>query len=325
MAGLAVGFAGTPAFAATALEAIARAGYTIPLVLTRPDRPKGRGLRLEPSPVKTLALRRGLPIAQPATLKAPADREPILAVPVDVLVVAAYGLLLPPAILAWPRHGCLNIHASLLPRWRGAAPIVRAIEAGDSTGGVSIMQMDAGLDTGPVIDTVPVPIAPDDTAATLHDRIAAAGAAAIVEVLARLARDGRLDATPQPPEGATYAAKVTRADAALDWTRDATSLDRQVRAYDPVPGAHAIFGDEPVKIRAARAIARAVEADAGVVVGCDAEGIDVACGPDASSGALRLVAVQPSGGRTMPAAAFAAGRGIRRGSRFGPGPRDRDR
>ncbi len=191
MSPLRVGFAGTPAFAARALEAIARAGYTIPLVLSQPDRPKGRGLAVEASPVKALAGTLGVPVLQPATLKTEADRAPLLAVPLDVLVVAAYGLILPPAILAWPRHGCLNIHASKLPRWRGAAPIPRAIEAGDASTGVTIMRMDEGLDTGPMVDVVDVPIRERETAGTLHDRLAEAGAAAILEALSRLARRGR--------------------------------------------------------------------------------------------------------------------------------------
>lgn len=322
MAGLAVGFAGTPAFAATALEAIARAGYTIPLVLTRPDRPKGRGLRLEPSPVKTLALRRGLPIAQPATLKAPADREPILAVPVDVLVVAAYGLLLPPAILAWPRHGCLNIHASKLPRWRGAAPIARAIEAGDTMTGITIMQMDAGLDTGPMVEVVDVPIGPRETAGTLHDRLAEAGARAIVAVLRRLERDGALAATPQPAAGVTCAPKIGRDDAAIDWTRPASELDAAVRAFDPSPGAHATCAGEPLKVWRAQAVPRTVPAAPGEVVGRAAGSLDVACGAGEGDGALRVLEVQPAGGRRMAADAYAAGRGVGVGSRFGAGVRE---
>ncbi|MCE7878629.1 MAG: methionyl-tRNA formyltransferase, partial [Betaproteobacteria bacterium PRO3] len=245
---LRVGFAGTPAFAARALDAIARAGFTIPLVLSQPDRPKGRGLAVEAPPVKALADELGLRVLQPVSLKSEAGRAPALDVALDVLVVAAYGLILPPAILGWPRHGCLNIHASILPRWRGAAPIVRAIEAGDRTTGITIMQMDAGLDTGPMIDVVELPIRDRETAGTLHDRLAEAGAQAIVAVLGRLAEAGTLRATPQPAEGATYAAKVGRSDAAIDWTRDAPTLDRQVRAFDPVPGAHARCRDEPVKI-----------------------------------------------------------------------------
>ena len=247
-----VGFAGTPAFAARALDAIARAGYTIPLVLTQPDRPKGRGLKLEPSPVKSLALSLGLPVLQPATLRTDAARAPALAVPLDVLVVAAYGLILPPEVLAWPRHGCLNIHASRLPRWRGAAPIARTIAAGDAATGVTIMQMDAGLDTGPMLAVVDVPIAPRETAGTLTTRLAAAGAEAIVRVLARIARGDLPPAVAQPADGATYAAKVGRDDARLDWTLPATALDRAVRAFDPVPGAYTEFDGAPLKVWSAR-------------------------------------------------------------------------
>lgn len=321
MAGLEVGFAGTPAFAATALEAIALAGYTITVVLTRPDRPKGRGLKLEASPVKALASRLGSPVLQPPSLKAEGDRAVLAGHAPDVLVVAAYGLLLPRAVLDWPRRGCLNIHASLLPRWRGAAPIPRAIEAGDRRTGISIMRMDEGLDTGPVVESVATPIQDDDTAATLTDRLATLGAEAIVRTLRRLDRDGRLEAVPQPAVGATYAAKISRDDAAIDWALDAATLDRRVRAYEPAPGAHAVFGDAEVKIRAARPIARAASAAAGEVVACGIGGIDVACGERPEDGALRVVELQPAGGRRMTAAAYAAGRGIRPGARFGPGRR----
>ena len=319
MAALRVGFAGTPLFASRALEAIARAGFTIPLVLTQPDRPKGRGLKLEPSPVKALALELGLPVQQPATLRTPDGRASVLAVPLDVLVVAAYGLILPQAILDWPRHGGLNIHASRLPRWRGAAPIVRAIEAGDRESGITIMQMDAGLDTGPIVEIVDVPIAQAETSATLHDKLAASGAHAIVAVLGRLAHDGTLASTPQPSAGATYASKIGPRDAAIDWSHSAVVLDRRVRAFDPVPGAQARFGGEAVKIRRARAISRDVDAAPGEVIARNADGIDVACGPASAEGALRLLEVQPAGGRRMPADAYAAGRGIARGARFDNG------
>jgi len=318
MSPLRVGFAGTPAFAARALEAIARAGYTIPLVLSQPDRPKGRGLAVEASPVKALAGTLGVPVLQPATLKTEADRAPLLAVPLDVLVVAAYGLILPPAILAWPRHGCLNIHASKLPRWRGAAPIPRAIEAGDASTGVTIMRMDEGLDTGPMVDVVDVPIRERETAGTLHDRLAEAGAAAILEALSRLARDGGVASTPQPAGGASYAAKIGRRDAAIDWTRPAVAIDRQVRAYDPVPGAHASYGGEALKVWRALPVERSGSAAPGEVIARGPDGLVVACGAD-DGGALRLVEVQPAGGRRMAAAAYAAGRGIEPGARFGAG------
>ncbi|MCC6379629.1 MAG: methionyl-tRNA formyltransferase [Burkholderiales bacterium] len=320
---LRVGFAGTPAFAARSLEAIASAGFTIPLVLSQPDRPKGRGLAVSVSPVKALAESLGSPVLQPATLRTDADRAAALAIPLDVLVVAAYGLILPPAVLAWPRHGCLNIHASRLPRWRGAAPIVRAIEAGDALTAITIMQMDAGLDTGPVVDVVDVPIRERDTAGTLHDRLAEAGAKAIVATLARLARDGALASTPQPGEGATYASKIERRDAAIDWNRGAVAIDRQVRAFDPVPGAHASFAGEAVKLWRAHPVELSQAGAPGEVLSVGPDGIAVACGDTEGGGALRVIEVQPAGGRRMAAAAFAAGRAITPGARFAAGTADR--
>ncbi len=315
MPALRVGFAGTPEFAAAALAAILRAGFSVPLVLTQPDRPKGRGLRTEASPVKRLALAHAIPILQPATLRTDEARAPLLAVDLDVLVVAAYGLILPPAVLAWPRHGCLNIHASRLPRWRGAAPVQRAIEAGDTGTGVTIMQMDPGLDTGPVVDTVDVAIDDDDTAGTLLDRLALAGSQAIVAVLQRLEREGALTSLPQPDHGATYASKVGRGDAGIDWTRAAVDVGRRIRAFDPAPGAHASLGGEPLKIWAAAPRAGGgITAAPGTVVGVSGDGVDVACG----TGVLRLAVVQPAGGRRMPAAAWAVGRAVRPGVRFSP-------
>jgi len=314
-----VGFAGTPAFAALALDAIARAGHTIPLVLTQPDRPKGRGLRLEPSPVKALAVSLGIPVLQPGTLRSEAGRAEALAIPLDVLVVAAYGLILPAPVLAWPRHGCLNIHASKLPRWRGAAPIARAIEAGDTMTGITIMQMDAGLDTGPMIEVVDVPIGARETSGTLHDRLAEAGGDAVVAALRRLARDGALASVPQPAEGATYAQKIGRSDAAIRWERPATALDAMIRAFDPAPGVHATCGSEAVKIWRALPVGRSAPAEPGEVVARGSAGVDVACGTRLEDGSLRLVEVQPAGGRRMDAFAYAAGRGIDAGSRFGPG------
>lgn len=309
-----VGFAGTPVFAVTALAAIAEAGFTIPLVLTRPDKPKGRGLRTEPSPVKAEAARLGLPVLQPASLRSAEARAEVLAVPLDVLVVAAYGLILPPEVLAWPRHGCLNIHASRLPRWRGAAPIQRAILAGDAATGVAIMQMDAGLDTGPVIASEPVRIGPRETGGSLHDRLADAGAALVVGVLQRLDRDGALAAQPQDEAGAVYARRIEREDARIDWTRDAAFIDRQVRAFDPVPGAFTTLRSAPLKIWQARIDAGATAAAApGMVLDASARGIVVACG----SGLVTVDELQPAGGRRMTAAAFVAGRGVEAGVRLG--------
>jgi len=309
---LLVGFAGTPDFARRALEAIADASFTIPLVLTRPDKPKGRGLALSASPVKAWAVARGLPVLQPATLKTPGGRDEALAGPLDVLVVAAYGLILPPAVLAWPRYGCLNIHASLLPRWRGAAPIQRAIEAGDASSGVTIMQMDEGLDTGPTIARVEVPIGPRETGGQLHDRLADAGAALVVDVLGRLDRDRRLPAVPQPADGATYAARITALDARIDWTRDAQAIDRQVRAFDPTPGACTTLGGTLVKVWHAEPTATASAAAPGTVLAASPAGIDVACG----EGALRVLEIQRAGGRRVPASALVAGRFVAAGARF---------
>jgi methionyl-tRNA formyltransferase len=308
-----VGFAGTPAFAVTVLRAIADAGFTIPLVLTRPDKPKGRGLRTEPSPVKVEAERRGLPVLQPVTLKMADARSGALSVPLDVLVVAAYGLILPPEVLAWPRHGCINIHASKLPRWRGAAPIHRALLAGDASTGVAIMQMDAGLDTGPVIASREVPIGPRETCGSLHDRLADAGASLLVETLHRLAHDGHLPAEPQPPEGATYAGRIERDEARIDWSADAIQIDRHVRTFDPRPGAFTLLRGQPIKVWRAQASGSERGAVPGTVLEATARGIVVECG----RGRLIIDEVQLAGGRRMSAAAFVAGRGIEAGVRLG--------
>lgn len=309
-----VGFAGTPEFAVTALAAIADAGFTIPLVLSRSDKPKGRGLKSEPSPVKAEALRRGLALAQPATLKTAEGREGVTDVPLDVLVVAAYGLILPPEVLAWPRHGCLNIHASRLPRWRGAAPIQRAILAGDAVTGVAVMQMDAGLDTGPVIAALDVPIGARETGGSLHDRLADAGARLIVDVLGALLREGRLPARPQSEAGAVYAHRIERDEARIDWSADAEAIDRQVRAFDPAPGAFTRLRGAPLKVwKAAAHPGDAPHAFPGTVLAASAGGIVVACG----RGTLAIEELQPAGGRRMSAAAFVAGRGIGAGARMG--------
>ncbi len=309
---LRVGFAGTPEFARQALDAIAEAGFTIPLVLTRPDKPKGRGLGLAAAPVKASALARGIPVLQPATLRTPEARAEVLRIPLDVLVVAAYGLILPPDVLAWPRHGCLNVHASLLPRWRGAAPIQRAIEAGDAVTGITIMQMDEGLDTGPMIATREVPIGPRETGGSLHDRLAATGAALVVEALRRLERDGRLPATPQPEGGATYAARLTDRDARIDWTDGAAAIDRRIRALDPAPGAYTTLAGVVVKLWRAEPRPEAPGAEPGTVLAATAAGIDVACG----EGTLRILELQRAGGRRLPAAALVAGRFVAPGARF---------
>jgi methionyl-tRNA formyltransferase len=307
-----VGFAGTPTFAATALESILAAGLAVPLVLTQPDRPHGRGMRQEPGPVKMLALARGLRVEQPIRLKHESEWAPIVATPLDVLVVAAYGLIVPPAILGWPRYACINIHASLLPRWRGAAPIERALLAGDRETGISIMRMDEGLDTGPVIARHSVAIEPRETAGSLRDKLAAVGARAIVEVLGELDRTGQLIAVPQTDAGATYAAKIGRDAENLDWSADAKSLDRAVRAFDPTPGARTSLGDVPLKIWKALPVSGRF-GTSGVVVQADASGIVVACG----EGAVMITELQRAGGRRMSAAAFLAGHPVAIGARFG--------
>jgi methionyl-tRNA formyltransferase len=315
---LRIGFAGTPRFAADALTAILDAGFAVPVVLTQPDRPRGRGLRLTASPVKLLAIARGIPVLQPPTLKAEDGRADALAIPLDVLVVAAYGLILPPAVLAWPRFGALNIHASKLPRWRGAAPIQRAIMAGDARTGVTVMQMDAGLDTGGVVDVVELSIAPRETTGTLTARLAAMGATLMVATLQRLTRERALPATPQPAEGVTYAAKITPADAAIDWSQPAVDIDRVIRALDPAPGARAQWAAETIKVWGAEPMPATTAPPPGTVVAVNGDGVDVACG----EGTLRLHVVQPAGGKRMPAHAFAAGRALAPGARFGLRPSD---
>ncbi len=307
-----IGFAGTPAFAAAALGAILEAGLAVTLVLTRPDRPHGRGMKLDPGPVKALACARRIAVLQPAGFADPATRDKITAIPLDVLVVAAYGLILPKSLLDWPRHGCINIHASLLPRWRGAAPIQRALLAGDGETGISIMRMDEGLDTGPIIARHAVPIAARETAGSLHEKLARLGAQAIVEALRELQREGSLPAAAQPEEGATYATKVDRTEAGIDWRQDATAIDRRIRAFNPAPGAQATLGGETVKLwEAAPVQARA--ARPGTVVRADANGIAVACG----DGTLNVTALQRPGGRRLSAAAFLAGHPVTPGSLCG--------
>ncbi len=252
---LRVAFAGTPEFAAQALAAIVAAGFHVPLVLTQPDRPAGRGMKLQASAVKQGALQHALPVAQPAGLRldgrhaadAQAAQAALQAAAPDVMVVAAYGLILPPWVLALPRLGCLNIHGSLLPRWRGAAPIQRAIEAGDVQTGITLMQMDAGLDTGAMLLEVATPIGPDDTAATLHDRLAAIGAQLVVQGLHGAAL-GRLQPRPQPAEGVTYAHKIEKAEAGIDWQRPAAEIERRLRAFDPFPGCSSQLAGQQVKL-----------------------------------------------------------------------------
>jgi methionyl-tRNA formyltransferase len=302
---LRVGFAGTPEFARVALEAILGAGYGVPLVLTQPDRPAGRGLKLQSSPVKQLALERGLSLAQPRSLRldgkfpddARAAREALEAAALDVLVVAAYGLILPEWVLTTPRHGCLNIHGSLLPRWRGAAPIQRAIEAGDSETGITLMQMDAGLDTGAMLLKETTPITPDDTAATLHDRLAAIGARLVVQGLADLAR-GELHPVAQPADGVSYAHKIDKAEAAIDWQQPAAVLERRLRAFDPFPGGATVLGGQAVKLWRARVVPGAGRP--GEVLPAGDGRLVVACGDEA----LELLELQWPGGKRITAREF---------------------
>jgi methionyl-tRNA formyltransferase len=317
-------FAGTPEFAAAALAAIHRAGFPVPLVLTQPDRPAGRGMKLQASPVKRYAQEHGLAVAQPTSLRragkypqeAAAGIEQLRATPHDVMVVAAYGLILPQEVLDIPRFGCINIHASLLPRWRGAAPIHRAIEAGDAQTGITLMQMDAGLDTGAMISEVRTPISADDTTATLHDRLAEDGAQLIVDALIALERTGKLASTPQPADGVTYAEKIAKHEAALDWRRPAEALARQVRAFDPFPGGAGTLEDGGiVKIWAATAVAGPASVSykaPGTITEVSPDGVLVACG----EGALRLTQLQKPGGKRLPVREFLAGSALAAGQRF---------
>jgi methionyl-tRNA formyltransferase len=314
-------FAGTPEFAAAALAAIHSAGFVVPLVLTQPDRPAGRGMKLQASPVKRYAQEQGLAVAQPPSLrragKYPAEAaaaiEQLRATPHDVMVVAAYGLILPQEVLDIPPLGCINIHASLLPRWRGAAPIHRAIEAGDAETGITLMQMDVGLDTGAMISEARTAISGDDTTATLHDRLAQDGAKLIVEALVELERTGKLAATPQPADGVTYAEKIGKHEAALDWRRPAAVLARQVRAFDPFPGGVGTLEDgTSIKIWAAVPIDAKTNGAPGTITDISAEGVVVACG----EGALRLTQLQKPGGKRLPAREFLAGSTLAVGQRF---------
>jgi len=314
-----VGFAGTPEFAQIALAALQRAGFRIGLVLTQPDRPAGRGMKLHASPVKAFAQEHGFDIAQPRSLRldgkfaddAALARTALIAARPEVLVVAAYGLILPPWLLDLPRLGCLNIHASLLPRWRGAAPIHRAIEAGDAATGITIMQMDAGLDTGDMLLREALPIAGDDSTASLHDKLAPLGGRLIVEAL-ELAACGGLVRRAQPAEGVSYAHKIDKAEAAIDWRDAAAVIERRLRAFDPFPGATATLGGETIKCWRGRVVSGA--GAPGVVLAVGDDGVTVACG----DAALRLTELQRAGGKRLPAAQFLQGQSIAAGMVFEP-------
>jgi len=291
-------FAGTPAFAAAALEALIADGQQISLVLTQPDRPAGRGLKLKPSAVKTLALAHGLRVEQPLTLKTPEAQQMLREVGADLMVVAAYGLILPQAVLDLPARGCLNIHASLLPRWRGAAPIQRALQAGDAESGVTIMQMDAGLDTGAMLSIYPLTLSPLETGSSLHDKLAVLGARAIVETLAKL---DQIKAQTQPDSGVCYAHKLTRQEAVVDWTQPASVIARMIRAFNPVPGATTVTPDVTLKLWMAES--QEGHAAPGLVLSADASGILVGAG----QGLVRITELQAPGGKRLLARDFVAG------------------
>jgi methionyl-tRNA formyltransferase len=320
-------FAGTPEFAQVAMAALHAAGHEIVLVLTQPDRPAGRGMKMQPSPVKLWALDHSVPVAQPRSLRldgkypedAAAARDTLQAAKADAMIVAAYGLILPQWVLDLPSKGCLNIHASLLPRWRGAAPIHRAIEAGDTQTGITIMQMDAGLDTGDMLLVLPCALSAEDTTAVLHDRLAALGGQAIVQALAAL------DALPrqvQPSDGVNYAHKIDKSEAAIDWALSAEVLARRIRAFDPFPGMTVPLamasGVETLKLW--QAVAEAAEAQAqaqagaqpGTVLSADASGVRVACG----EGVLCLTQLQRPGGKRLSAADFLRGCPLQPGQRL---------
>jgi methionyl-tRNA formyltransferase len=304
-------FAGTPEFSVPCFEACRASGAELVAVYTQPDRPAGRGRKLTPSPVKQAALAAGVAVEQPASLKSAGAQQSLAAWRPDLLVVVAYGLILPSKVLTIPRLGCWNVHASLLPRWRGAAPIQRAIFAGDEESGVDLMQMEAGLDTGPVMLQRRTPIRRDDTGGSLHDRLAALGAEVLAEGLRRTLEGESLVATPQAEEGVTYAHKLDKAEAALDFRRSAIELDRQVRAFDPWPVAEGVIAGEALRIRAAHAIARDHRAEPGQILAAGRDGIEVACG----QGVLRITAVQRAGGKQVSAADYVNARPDLRHSR----------
>lgn len=305
-------FAGTPEFARVALSALLAAGHVVSLVLTQPDRPAGRGLKLTPSVVKQAALAANIPVCQPRGLRldgkypddARAVRDTLLTLAPDLIVVAAYGLILPRWVLSAPKYGCLNIHASLLPRWRGAAPIQRALEAGDAQTGVAIMQMDEGLDTGDVVLSQSLAIGPDYNAARLHDELAQLGARSIVRAINEL-EQGRLVAKPQPGQGVSYAAKLTKAEAVLDFSQPAAVLERRIRAFNPAPGATLRLPglDQPVKVWMAQALGQSAHKEPGKVQDVSPRGIDIAT----VDGVLRLLELQKAGGKRQAVAAFVRG------------------
>lgn len=305
-------FAGTPIFAASALDAILAAGFSVDLVLTQPDRAAGRGLKMQASPVKQLAQQYHLSLLQPSSLKSTALEAQLRTVAPDVMIVAAYGLILPAVLLTIPRYGCINIHASLLPRWRGAAPIQRAILAGDQETGITIMQMDSGLDTGAILSRHTAAITPKETAASLHDKLAILGGTSIVTTLRDLV-DGKLEPTPQTETGTSYASKINKLEAAIDWTLDALYIERKIRAFNPYPGAFTGLTGNPVKIwQASVADSGRSSGKSGEIINASNDGIVVACGHNA----LRIEILQPAGGKKLTAAQFMAGHPISTSDRF---------
>ncbi|MCG7923205.1 MAG: methionyl-tRNA formyltransferase [Candidatus Thiodiazotropha lotti] len=292
-------FAGTPDFAASALQALLTTEHRVVAVYTQPDRPAGRGRKVQFSPVKQLAVAHNLEVFQPKTLKDPEAQQMLEQHQADLMVVVAYGLLLPQAVLDIPRLGCINIHASLLPRWRGAAPIQRAILAGDETSGVTIMQMEAGLDTGPMLNIRSTPIDPAETGGSLHDRLAELGSEALIEVLPGLS-EGRIEAVPQDDSLANYASKLDKEEAKIDWSQAAVQIDRQVRAFSPWPVAHCLYGDKVMRIWSSEVVGGDGSVTPGQVVASGRAGIDVATG----EGVLRITQLQMPGKRAMAAGDF---------------------
>lgn len=306
-----IAFAGTPEFAVPALRALLASKHDVVGVWTQPDRPAGRGRRPRPSPVKAVAGEAGVPVHQPDSLSTPDEQDAMASAAPDLLVVVAYGLLLPGAVLSLPARGCVNLHASLLPRWRGAAPIQRAMLAGDDETGVCLMRMEAGLDTGPVYDCRRTPIRPDDTGGTLHDRLAELGAELLRADLDPLLQ-GVLAPQPQPAAGVTYARKLDKAEARIDWSEDAAGIARRVAAFNPWPVAETDWEGARLRIWRAQPLDARADDAPGVVTAAGPDGIDVACG----RGTLRLLELQAPGGRPLPAAAFVNGHAVPAGTRF---------
>ncbi len=294
-------FAGTPEFAALALAALLASRHEVVLVLTQPDRPSGRGMRTIPSAVKQLAMHHGLALHQPRSLRDVAEHRPLTESGADIMIVAAYGLILPQAVLNIPPLGAINIHASILPRWRGAAPIQRALLAGDSKTGISIMRMEAGLDTGPLIQVEETPIDNTDTAQTLHDRLAEMGARLVIEALGRF-EQGSIRSTPQSADNVQYAPKIAKSEARIDWARGAAHIWRQIRAFNPSPGATTNLHETEIKIWQAK-LAPASAGKGGEILQADADGLLVSCG----SGVLLLEQLQKPGGKRLPAVEFLRG------------------